>query len=110
MSTSETTRRNIPAPDELAEVRAEIERLKQREDELRALLIEHQDLRTGAGYVATVKTQTQQRTDLKELRAAYPKEVEEHTHQFSYTVVKLLALTEDGELVNPRKLKAEATQ
>lgn len=105
---SESTPRQMPIPDELFEVRAEIKRLQEREEQLRTLLMDNPDLRTGAGYLAEIKTTEQQRTDIKEMRAMHPDLVAEFTFPTSITRVVLMAITEDGEVVNPRKLKAEA--
>ena len=50
--------RNIPVPDELAAVRAEIKALQSQENELRRLLIDNPDMREGAGWLAEIKTVT----------------------------------------------------
>lgn len=101
--------RNIPVPDELAEVRDEIRRLEARETELRALLLANPDLREGASWLAEIKTSPQQRTDLKELRAGHPDIVEQYTHTADVTRVELSVITEDGVIVSARKFrKAQA--
>lgn len=91
-------------PDELFAVRTEIKRLTERETELKRLLVENPDLREGASYLAEVKITRQSRTDIKEMRANYPAIVDEFTFPFETTRVTLLGVTEDGELVSPRKL------
>ena len=101
-------RPNSPVPDELFAVRAELARLKAREVELRELLIAHPDIRTGADYVAEVKTLKVRQPDIREMRAMYPEQVEEHTHEVTQIRVELLGISEDGELVRPRKLRSAA--
>lgn len=93
-------------PDELFAIRKEIGRLEDREAELRRLLLANPDLREGASYFAEVRTTKQRRTDWKELRAMHPDIVDEHTYPVTVQSVVILGITEDGELVNPRKLKA----
>jgi hypothetical protein len=53
--------------DELADVRAELRRLEDREQKLRAYLLEHPDDRIGAEHVASVGEQQRKRVDLKAL-------------------------------------------
>ena len=53
--------------DELFDTRAEIRRLQEREDELRAYLLEHPDDREGDEHVATIGEQRCKRVDLKAL-------------------------------------------
>jgi predicted phage-related endonuclease len=101
MSTSEP-RKNTPLPDELAAVRAEIKRLESREEQLRASLLANPAFRTGTDYLAEIKTVTQQRTDLKEMRANYPEIVEQFTFPSPVTMVVLKGITEDGEIVSTR--------
>lgn len=105
-SPDDTTPSQMPVPDELADVRAKIKWLQEREATLRGLLMDNPDLRTGAAWVAEIKTTAQMRTDLKELRACYPDAVAEHTFPTSITRIVLSAITEDGEIVHPRKLSA----
>lgn len=103
---------NLPWPDELAQVRAQIKALQAREAELRQLLIATPSAREGAAWLAIVKTSVTSRTDLKELRAAQPDLVDEFTFPVTYTTVGLAGITEDGELLSPaafRKLEEEAT-
>jgi hypothetical protein len=53
--------------DELADVRTEIRRLEDREQELRAYLLEHPNDRRGTDYEALVGTQQRKRIDLRAL-------------------------------------------
>lgn len=98
---------NLPPPDELAQVRDKIRRLTERETELRNLLIENPDVREGASYLAEIKVVKAPRTDLKELRHFHPTIVDEFTYMLEQTRVVLMGVTEDGEIVSPRKLKAD---
>src|SRR6516165_2864970 len=61
----ETSNRH-PA-DRLADVRQEIKRLGQEEQELRAYLLEHPHDRAGAEHIATIGEQRRSRIDLKAL-------------------------------------------
>jgi hypothetical protein len=90
---------NIPVPDELADVRAALKRLETREMELKQILLSDPSARTGAAYLAEIREITSKRTDIKELRAAYPAEVDEHTHPVTTTRVELRGISEDGEIV-----------
>lgn len=99
------SRPNTPVPDELFAVREQIKKLEAKELELKALLIANPDLREGASYLAEVKVLKVPRTDLKELRAQYPAIADEFTYALEQTRVTLLGVTEDGELVAPRKLQ-----
>ena len=101
-----TERANVPVPDALDAVRAEIKALQQRERELRRLLIDNPDLREGAGWLAEVKTVTTQRVDIQELRACNPDLVAEFTFPEQSTRVELHAITEDGELVSARRMRS----
>lgn len=98
-------RRNIPVPDELAQVRAKIKVLEQREAELRALLLANPDIREGASWLAEIKTVTTQRTDIKEMRAIHPEIVEQYTFSVGTTRIDLSAITSDGELIPARRFK-----
>jgi predicted phage-related endonuclease len=93
-------------PDELAAIRTEIKRLEDRELELKRLLIANADLRTGADWIAEINTVQTTRTDWKELKAMYKDLVDEYTFPSSYTVVSLKGVTEDGEIVSARKMRA----
>lgn len=99
-----TDRANTPVPDELAAVRAELKRLETREAELKRLLLDNPDLRTGAVYLAEIKTVSQQRTDLKELRAMHKDLLDEYTFPVEITRVELRGISEDGEILSLRKL------
>ena len=97
---------NLPVPDELAAVRAELKRLEAREVELRNLLIAHPDIRTGASWLAEVQVTQRQTTDVKEMRACHPDLVAEFTFPVSTTRVVLMGISEDGEIVSARKLRS----
>jgi hypothetical protein len=102
-------RPNTPPPDELAAIRAEMKRLETREAELRALLLAEPEVRTGANWLAEVKTVTQERTDLKELRAMHPALVEEYTFPVEIQRIVLMGIDQDtGEIVSARKMRATA--
>ena len=103
-SAMSTDRANTPVPDELAAVRAELKRLETREAELKRLLLDNPDLRTGAAYLAEIKTVSQQRTDLKELRAMHKDLLDEYTFPVEITRVELRGISEDGEILSLRKL------
>jgi len=99
-------RPNTPVPDELYAVRTEIKRLEERENELKVLLIQNPELRTGASYLAEVQTSKRATTDWKELRAAYPRIVDEYTYHLDTTRVMLKGIDQDtGEIVSTRKLQ-----
>lgn len=53
--------------DELSDVRAEIKRLTEREQELRSYLLEHPQDRIGVEHTATIGEQRRSRVDLKAL-------------------------------------------
>jgi hypothetical protein len=61
-----TTTNRHPA-DELFDTRAEIRRLQEREEELRAYLLEHPRDRKGTEYEALIGTQQRKRVDLRAL-------------------------------------------
>jgi hypothetical protein len=100
--------RNIPVPDELAAVRAKVKALEQREAELKQILLSDPSTRTGADWIAEIKTVTQTRTDIKELRAMHPALVDEYTFPQEITRVVLAAISSDGEIVSARKLRSAA--
>ena len=103
---SADTPRNVPVPDALAEVRARIKELETQEAELRQVLLSDPTARTGAAWVAEIKTVTTQRTDLKELRAGYPKLVEEYTFLVDVVHVMLSGIDQDtGEIVSARQMR-----
>jgi len=97
---------NTPVPDELAAVRSEIKRLEERENELKRLVLENPDVRTGASWLAEVKTVETTRLDVKELRANHADILDQYTFQVPVTRVVLSGLTEDGEIVSARKLRS----
>jgi predicted phage-related endonuclease len=98
-------RPNTPLPDELAAVRNEIKRLETREAELKQILLSDPSARTGASWLAEIKTVTTTRTDLKELRANHPALVDEYTFPTEVTRVVLSGITEDGEVVPARQFR-----
>jgi hypothetical protein len=53
--------------DELSDVRSEIKRLEDREEELRAYLLEHPNDRKGVDYEVLIGTQQRKRVDLRAL-------------------------------------------
>ena len=99
-------RPNIPVPDELAAVRAQIKALETREAQLKQILLTDPSARTGASWIAEVKTVTQERTDIKELRAMHPDLVAEYTFPLTVTRVVLSGISEDGEVISGRKMRA----
>ena len=99
---------NLPLPDQLAEVRLKLKELETREAELKQALLSDPDARTGANWIAEIKTIQTTRTDLKELRANHKDLLDEFTFQVPVTRVELLGVTEDGELVSARKLRSIA--
>ncbi len=102
---SDAPRPNTPVPDELAAVREQIKALELREEELRRLLIVNPELRTGAAWLAEIRTTPQQRTDLKEMRANHPEIVDEFTYATDVTRVVLSGISEDGEIVSARRMR-----
>lgn len=102
--------RNIPVPDALAEVRAQLKALETREAELRQILLSDPTARSGAAWIAEIKTVTTQRTDLKELRANHQQLVDEYTFPVDVVRVVLSGISEDGEIVSARQMRnIEAT-
>jgi hypothetical protein len=100
---------NLPLPDELADLRAKIKALEQREGEIRATLLAEPDTRTGANWLAEIRTVTQNRTDLKELRAMHHELVEEYTFPVEVTRIVLMGIDQDtGEVVSARRMRATA--
>lgn len=95
--------RNIPVPDALAAVRAQLKELEAQEAELKQTILADPSARTGKNFAAEVQEVTTARTDLRELRAAYPAEVDEHTYQMKTTRVVLREISEDGELLPFRR-------
>lgn len=102
-------RPNLPVPDELAAVREQIKRLETREAELRQMIFGDPEARTGKDWVAEIRTTTQQRTDMKELRAQHPAIVDEFTYPTEITRIVLSGIdAETGELVSARKMRSAA--
>ena len=97
---------NAPLPDQLAEVRAQLKTLQEKEAALKGQLIAHPELRTGASWIVEVRTVQQTQTDWKELRAAHPAIVEEYTFPREITRVELSGLTDDGEIIPARRFRA----
>jgi len=96
---------NMAVPDELAAVRYEIRRLEEREEALRGILLSNPDTRTGASWLAEIKTVTTTRTDLKELRANHPALVDEYTFPTEITRVVLSGIDEHGEIISARQFR-----
>jgi predicted phage-related endonuclease len=96
---------NTPVPDELAAIRAEMKRLEERESALRSILLSDPDTRTGANWLAEVKTVQQSRVDIKELRACHPDIVEQFEFPTEITRIALSAITEDGEIIPARRVQ-----
>ena len=100
-------RPNTPVPDELAAVRAQLKALETREAELRQILLANPDVREGTAWLAEIKVVTQDRTDLRELRAMYPDLVAEYTFPVETKRVVLFGITTDGEIVSARQFRKE---
>src|SRR4029077_2305587 len=100
--------RNIPVPDALAAVRAELKRLETHEAELKRILLTDPSARTGADWIAEIKEIETNRVDIKELRAMHKDLVEEYTFPTKVTRVELSAITEDGEIVSARQMRSAA--
>jgi hypothetical protein len=100
-------RPNTPIPDRLAAVRAQIKALETEEAALKATILADPETRTGASWLAQIKTVTQERVDLKELRAMHYELVEEYTFPVEITRIELMGITEDGEVVSARKMQKE---
>ena len=98
-------RPNTPLPDELAAVRADIKRLEEREAELKQILLSDPSARTGASWLAEVKTVTTQRLDLKELRANHPDIAEQYTFPTEVIRVVLSGIDEFGEILPARQFR-----
>jgi hypothetical protein len=93
----------LPPADELQAVRAQLKTLGEREAALKALMIHDPSARSGNAYVVEICEVETRRCDLKELRAAYPAEVEEHTYPIKTLRVELRGVSEDGEIVSLRR-------
>jgi hypothetical protein len=94
---------NVPVPDELAAVRSEIKRLAERENALKAILLNEPDTRTGNAYAVEVKEIETTRVDLKELRAMHEALVAEYTFPQKTIRLELRSISDDGELTPLRK-------
>lgn len=92
-----------PPADRLAAVRAQMRALEEEEAGLRSLLLSDPSSRTGNHYAVEVREVESQRVDLKELRAAYPTQVDEHTWPVTTKRLELREITEDGELVRIKR-------
>jgi hypothetical protein len=96
-------RPNTPLPDELNQLRKHIKALKEREEQVKALLLAEPETRTGNRWVAQVRTTVQYRTDIKEMREVHPGIVEQFTFPTTTTSVVLLSIDDEtGELVSAR--------
>ena len=102
-------RPNTPLPDQLAALREQIKSLEEQEAAIRGQLLAHPELRTGAEWIAEIKTVQQSRTDWKELRANHPEVVEEFTFPTEVTRVVLSGITDDGEIISARAKRAQET-
>ena len=104
-------RPNLPAPDQLAAVRAEMKRLETLEMELKQAIIADPGLREGVAWLAEVKTMKRSDVDIKELRHFHPDLVAEYTYPREITYVALSGISEDGEIIPARTFrKLEASQ
>ena len=104
--TADELRPNTPVPDELAAVRAQLKALETREAELRQVLLSDPTARTGAAWIAEIKTVTTQRTDIKELRANHKDIVDEFTFPVDVVRVVLSGIDPDtGEIVSARQMR-----
>jgi predicted phage-related endonuclease len=98
--------RNIPVPDALAEVRAQLKQLETEEAELKRILLTDPSTRTGADWIAEIKEIETTRVDIKELRAMHKDLVEEYTFPTKVTRVELSAIDADtGEIVSARQFR-----
>ena len=103
--------RNIPVPDELADTRAKIKALQQRENELKALILANPDIREGAAWIAEVKEIETNRVDVKELRAMHKDLLEEYTFPQKTVRIELSAIDADtGEIIPARRARQAATE
>jgi len=97
---------HVPIPDELNAIRTQIKALKEREEAIKAVLLSDPTARTGNDWVAEIKQTTSHRCDVKELRANYPQIAEQFTFPRTDTSIVLHGLSEDGELISARKMRA----
>ena len=96
-------RPNIPLADELADVREKLKTLKQREDELRRIMLTDPSARTGAHFLVEIRDVSKTRTDYEELRNCHPDLVAAFTFQLTERRVELRGITEHGEIVSLRR-------
>lgn len=85
-------------------MRERIKRDREREGELRQLMLADPAARMGNSYVAEVQILMKQRTDLAELKKMHPDVVSAYTFPQSETHVVLRGVTEDGEILSLRKV------
>jgi hypothetical protein len=97
---------NLPPADELAEVRATLRSLAEREAALKALMINDPSARTGNQFCVDVVEVASNRTDIKEMRACHPAIVEQFTFKVKTTRVELRGLDEDGVITPIRRRAA----
>lgn len=102
---SDATSQTPPA-DELADVRARIKALQEREGEIKSLMYTDKSARTGNRFVAEVKEFTVSRMDQKELRKMHPAIAEEYTYQRSETRIELSVIDDEtGEITRHRQTR-----
>lgn len=97
---------NAPLPDQLNAIREQIKALQEQEAAIRSELLAHPELRTGASWIAEVRTVPQQRTDIKELKAMHPEIAAEYTFSVPITRIELSGVDEHGEIIPARKFRA----
>jgi len=97
---------NVPPADELFAIRAQLKALETREAEIKAVLLSDPSSRNGNAYVAEIRSITTNRCDIKELRAAYPQEVDEHTHPVTTMRVELKAIDQETGEILPVKRRS----
>jgi hypothetical protein len=89
--------RNRHPADRLADVRQDIKRLEQEEQELRIYLLEHPHDRTGMEHIATIGEQRRSRVDLKALANEVGHSLlQRFTHFTSCRTVRLRERSNDG--------------
>ena len=85
-------------------------RLEEREAELKQILLSDPSTRTGASWLAEIKTTKQTRCDIKELRACHPDIADEFTFPVEITRVVLSGVDEEtGEIISARQKRAQET-
>jgi hypothetical protein len=93
----------LPPADQLAEVRAQLKTLGERESALKALMLNDPSARTGNQHVVELREVETSRTDIKEMRACHPAIVEQFTFKVKTTRVELRGLDEDGVITPIRR-------